>query len=97
MKNQNDTESRSSHPGHTKHIAMMAACCGLPILLLVGISVYGITSQSLETLILLICPIGMGAMMWMMMRSDKSATTQAAKTKETTLIDTTRESPRLTD
>ncbi len=86
MKNQNKTNSRTSPPGHTKHIAMMAVCCGLPILLLAGVSVYGIASQSLETLILLICPIGMGAMLWMMMRSDKPSSTETVKTEEFTPI-----------
>lgn len=92
MENQNNTDSRASQPGHVKHIAMMAVCCGLPILLLVGISVYGIASQSLETLILLICPVGMVSIMWMMMRSDKPVSTKSARTEESTLIGTTNES-----
>ena len=64
--------------GHAKHMLMMAVCCGLPIVLLAGIAVYGVSSQSLETMILLICPLGMGVMMWMMMK-DKKTSRLAAK------------------
>jgi arginine exporter protein ArgO len=92
MRNHSNTGSRAPHSGHAKHIAMMAVCCAVPILLLAGISVYGIASQSLETLILLICPIGLGAMMWMMMRSHKSASEGRAETEEYTSIDVAEKS-----
>lgn len=70
----------SKQRGHLKHIAMMAMCCGLPILLLISVAAYGINSQSLEFLILLICPIGMGLMIWMMMRDRESPEVGADKT-----------------
>ena len=74
--------SLTKQRGHLKHVGMMAICCGLPILLLLGIGAKGISSESLEFMILLICPIGMGLMMWMMMRGNKSHTEAAAKSEE---------------
>ena len=70
---QNDNDSSNKQPeqkghSHMKHMWMMAACCGLPIVGLLAIGAIGISSPSLETLITLICPIGMGIMMYSMMR-----------------------------
>ena len=73
--------SLTKQRGHLKHLGMMAICCCLPILLLLGIGAYGISSESLEFMILLICPIGMGLMVWMMMRGNKSQTEAAAKSE----------------
>lgn len=73
MKSQNDnsTSKKSTQAGHShgKHMLMMAVCCGLPIVGLLAIGAIGISSPSLETLIALICPIGMGIMMFSMMRN----------------------------
>ncbi len=55
----------------SKHLWMMIICCGILILGFLLISSLGISSPSLETLIFLVCPIGMGTMMFLMTR-DKS-------------------------
>jgi len=52
------------------HMWMMAICCGLPIVGFIVIGALGITSASLERLLVWICPIGMGAMMFMMHRKN---------------------------
>lgn len=72
MKTKYNNTPISKQRGHAKQIGMMAICCGLPILLLLGVAAYGINSQSLDFIILLICPISMGLMMWMMMRGKKA-------------------------
>ena len=49
-----------------KGMWMMALCCGLPILAVVGISALGYSSQALNSLAALGCPLMMVAMMVMM-------------------------------
>ncbi|WP_211245077.1 hypothetical protein [Sedimenticola selenatireducens] len=68
--------SKNSVPGdknkqnqfHTKHMWMMVLCCGIPIVGLLAIATIGISAPSLETFLLLVCPIGMVGMMYMMHR-----------------------------
>jgi hypothetical protein len=59
----NKKETTTSHKGH---MWMMAVCCGLPIIGFLAIAVLGVSLPSLETALLLICPIGMIGMMFMM-------------------------------
>jgi hypothetical protein len=61
----NRKETTTSLKGH---MWMMAVCCGLPIIGFIAIAVLGISMPSLETALLLICPIGMIGMMYMMRR-----------------------------
>ena len=91
MRKQLNIKFPTYQSGHAKHMLIMAACCGLPIVLLTGIAVYGISSQSLETMILLICPLGMGVMMWMMMK-DKKNSQVAEKVEIESETDSTQES-----
>lgn len=57
-------EAEHNHKGHMKH---MIICCGLPIVLLLLLPLFGYKG-SLLILLPLICPIMMIAMMPMMMR-----------------------------
>lgn len=68
----NKDEKKSTGHKHMNHMWLMALCCGIPIIGLIAIASLGIASPSLETLILLICPIGMVGMMYMMHRDQKS-------------------------
>jgi hypothetical protein len=61
----NKNENTASHKGH---MWMMAVCCGLPIIGFIVIAVLGVSMPSLETALLLICPVGMVGMMYMMRR-----------------------------
>ena len=65
--NSNKESSNHSHKGHGW---MMAICCGLPIIGFLAIAGLGISMPSLETALLLICPIGMIAMMYFMRRDN---------------------------
>ncbi len=61
----NSDEKKVSHKGH---MWMMAICCGLPIAGFLAIAVIGISMPSLETALILLCPIGMIGMMYFMHR-----------------------------
>ena len=47
-----------------KHLIMMTICCGLPILIVLVLPVFGFGDS--EYFFLIACPIGMGIMMYMM-------------------------------
>lgn len=64
--------SENDGHSHSNHMWIMAICCGLPIIGFLALVVLGISLPSLETALLLICPIGMIGMMYMMHR-DSSA------------------------
>ena len=68
-----------------KGMLMMAACCGVPVLLLLalplmGSALGGLGTSAVRTLALLACPVGMVLMMWMMRRGQKAGTPRQAQT-----------------
>lgn len=63
--------TKTDEHSHSKHMWMMAACCGLPIIGFLAIGALGIDAPSLETLVALVCPIAMVGMMMLMAKSDK--------------------------
>jgi len=71
MKNSNNRDNKKQGHSHAKHMWMMAICCGLPIVGFLAIGLLGLNIPSLETLFLIICPIGMVGMMYMMHRDSK--------------------------
>ncbi|MDH3600929.1 MAG: hypothetical protein OEU26_14990 [Candidatus Tectomicrobia bacterium] len=73
-----------------KGVLMMAACCGAPLLILLALPLAGsvlgsIGTSALQTLAYLACPIGMGFMMWIMMRAQRAEVDQPAQTQPDTL------------
>jgi hypothetical protein len=62
--------------GHSGHLKIMVFCCGVPIVGLLLISYFGISNALLETLLILICPIGMVAMMVMMRKKEPENTSE---------------------
>jgi len=63
-----ENESKHNHAGHMK---MMVICCGIPVVGFLAIAALGIEAPSLETLLALACPVGMGVMMYMMRKKSE--------------------------
>ena len=94
MKAQISNTGKSKNKGHShaKHMWMMAVCCGLPIAGFIAIAILGISMPSLETLLLVICPVGMVGMMYMMNRDNHgnqkdSSCCQSEKSEDKSLAD----------
>ena len=61
-----------NQPNHMhKHMWIMAACCGIPIIGFLAIGALGASSASFEPLFSLICLVGMGYMMFSMFRDQR--------------------------
>lgn len=69
----NTDDTKKQGHSHAKHMWMMAVCCGLPIIGFLAIGILGISMPSLETLLLVICPVGMIGMMYMMNRNSQGS------------------------
>jgi len=75
------SEKPNSEDGHTSenmrsqsaHMWMMIVCCALPLVAILAIGAFGVNAPSLKTLLLLICPIAMGVMVFSMMRDQYAA------------------------
>lgn len=66
-----------------KGVLMMAACCGAPLLIwlvlpLTGSVLGSFGISALQTLAFLACPVGIGFMMWMIMRAQRVEVDQPA-------------------
>ena len=68
IKKSNTTDNKRKGHSGSKHFWMMEICCGLPIIGFLAIGILDLSMPSLESLFLLICPIGMVGMMYMMHR-----------------------------
>lgn len=51
---------------HSRHLWLMAICCGVPILGFLLLGSLSLNLPSLELLLILACPLGMGAMIFLM-------------------------------
>jgi hypothetical protein len=68
-----NSDKKSSNHSHKGHMWMMAICCGVPIIGFLAIAALGISMPSLETALLIICPVGMIAMMYFMHRDNSTS------------------------
>lgn len=82
METKNTGTNNKQGKSHMKHMWMMVVCCGLPILGFLAIGVLGITMPSLETFLLLVCPIGMVGMMYMMRRDNQGKAGSCCQSEE---------------
>ena len=73
--NDNTDKKNKAHKGHMSHMWMMALCCGAPIILLVIISLLGVSFSGIRASLIwilpFICPIMMVFMIPMMFRKGK--------------------------
>ena len=63
------------HKAHN-HLKMMALCCGIPIVLGIGISHVGFKSEFTDNLLFLLCPLMMGGMMLINRKKDSNSCCQ---------------------
>jgi hypothetical protein len=81
-----------------KGLLLMAACCGAPLLLFLALPVLGSALGGLgvsvvNTLALLACPVGMGLMMWFMMRAQQAAARQPTQAEPAALSQVSTSAP----
>lgn len=73
VKVSNQTQGRNTkHKGHMSHMWMMALCCGLPIVVVLILPLFGVSlfKGGLLGIVPFICPIMMLIMIPMMMRKN---------------------------
>ncbi len=66
-------DNKNQDHSHSKHMWIMAVCCGLPVAGFLAIGLLGLNMPSLITFLLLICLTGMAGMMFMMHRDGKGS------------------------
>ena len=81
QKKRDTNETKSKNHSHSGHMRMMAICCGVPIIGFLALAILGVSLPSLETVFLLICPIGMIGMMYMMHRDSSAKATDLSCSK----------------
>lgn len=66
----NDNKSNNSHKGHMSHMWMMVLCCGVPLLLIALVSLFGasfpVVRAALIPVLPFLCPVLMAVMIPMM-------------------------------
>ena len=71
----NGRNGRHAHRGHMPHMWMMALCCGVPVILILAVSLMGAGLPGLKAVLLgiapFICPVMMIAMLPMMFMHGK--------------------------